>query len=502
GSVKAFGTGGKIFWDYKESGRFLPYLTRSRSASVYFARTTGDFIALNRAGVQQWRLNLKAPITAPPVSGWDERIFIFLESSVLCYTASGHKLWQRELSASLAGDPQLDALGGVLMFLTDNTIVSLSPFGEKSELKLYSAPAFVLPLPAKKGTRAPLVRTLVIYPDGRLELYNADGEAQADITHLGSAALAASTFKNFAAVQLNTGTLALLDADSGTILWRTPSQPGVGAAGNRAQRIHIQFDEARGSIYVLSVTTAAGFSKDGDMLWSVKTENAAASAAFDEGRVYSGTKNWILNAWDAENRGEPSLTRSSLPVQGRYGLGQLPSRKEWNFWTQAFNGNYNQLLAEIAKQINAGGIGSNEAPLTRVLNGIAVDVKIIQTDRVEALRLLGIIGSRESAAFLARRFINEAEVSVQAEMALSLGRIGSDAGGVVLDAFSRVIETTRSSRYDGLRTAMAAALGAMCKFSGPPVSERGVKLLVAIANESAAPNAAQKARSELDLLMR
>ena len=509
GSVRAFGASGAPLWDYKVPGRFLPFLGRSRSAASYLCRTNGEFIALSRTGLVQWRLNLSGPIVAPPLSGWDERVFIFLSKKIVCLSASGHTLWQRELSAPLAGETALDRRGGVITVLEDNTLLFVSPFGEVSQIKLYEAPRFILPIPpeqragvsrAKEGENENGERVLLIYGDGRLEAYTMAGKASGNLTHLGAAPVAAAAFKSYAVVQLSTGFLAALDVDKGAVRWKSPSMPGVGAAGNRAQRPLIQFDEEEGLIYLLSITGAAAFKFDGTELWNTRLENAAVTPAFDEGALYSGGRDWILYAYKAEARPDPP-PRASLPALGRYGLGQGPSRREWTDFSERYDFEYETLLRQMEKSILSGGLGEEEPVVVRSLIGIVSDKQTILTERVEAARLLGLIGSTETTPFLARRLLAESDGTVQTEIVLALGRIGVDPQGRVLDVFQRLIERQRPViQNEPLFLAIAAALGNMCRFSGPPVSERGVRLLVMLANENSSSAVHEKARRELESL--
>ncbi|MDR2481210.1 MAG: PQQ-binding-like beta-propeller repeat protein [Spirochaetaceae bacterium] len=503
GSVKAFGSSGNAFWDFKENGRFLPFLARSGSAASYVCKSNGEFIALNRAGAVQWRVNLKEPIVAPPVSGWDERVFIFLDKKILCWTASGHRLWQKELAAPFASDPLLNAEGGITALLDNNTLLNITAFGTVNEIKLYSTPAFALPVSASRSHgKFRGIRTLVLYGDGRLELYGPEGEAQGNLTHLGAAPIAAASMQDAAAIQLASGNLVLLNAASGETLWKTASRPGAGVAGNKAQKIRIQFDRQLNTIYVLSVSGAACFSKNGEERWNVRLENAAVTPGFDDGVLYSSGKDWLLYAYKTEDRPKPREAAISLPPAGYYGLGEPPGSREWNDFTLAYGGGYDSLLKQIGATIRSGSIGEDEPLLARILIGIARDSKIIQTERIEAVKMLGLIGSRETIPFLSGLVFKETASSVQTEIVLSLGRIGCDPRGRVLDTLSKIIELNRPVQSETLMTAIAAALGNMCRFSGPPVSERGIRLLVTIANEPSSSIVQQRARRELDRLAR
>ncbi|GMO24357.1 MAG: PQQ-like beta-propeller repeat protein [Spirochaetaceae bacterium] len=496
GSILAFGEDGKPFWNYQIRGRFLPYFTRSRMSASYVCRSNGDFIALNRSGLVQWRLSLGEPLAAQPLCGWDERLFIVLKNKILCFTASGQRLWTRAIEAPPDSDPQLDGEGGFLMLLENNSILILSPFGEQKIIKLSEKPALLTPVTLNGGERI-----LAVYGDGRMELYQKNGRQQGKLLHLGKAPLAAASHRSNVAVQLVSGELALLDVESAQILWRAASRPGVGAAGNRSQKINIRFDAEAKLVYVLSITGVAAFSLvNGEEMWTLRLENAAVSPAIDEGYVFCGGRDWIFYAYDAEGRPRKQEVRPNLPAPGNYGLGRAPGFREWSAIKDTFNEDFEMFLEDSAKAIKSGNIGADEPAVIRILLGVLGDAKLIQTERIKAAKLLGIAGSVEIIPYLARRLTLDTEISVKAEIALALGRIGADPQGRVMSGFSRLIELNRDGQNESLLSALASAIGSISKFSGPPVSEHAVKLLVELSEIKRSPAVQHEARRELDRL--
>lgn len=503
GNVISLGLNGDIFWNYKIRGRFLPVITRSSQGTTYVCRSNGDFIALTRSGAARWQLKLGEPVVAPAVCGWDERIFIFLKNKVICLTAAGHRLWQRPLSSPPDSDPQLDSEGGVILVLQNNTILILSPFGEEKTIKLVEKPAFLLPVkPDNSGGRI-----LVIYGDGRLELYTQSGAQNGKIIHLGKPPLAAAAYSGQAAVQLVSGELILLDVEKAQILWRTASNPGVGAAGNRNQKIKLRIDGADKMIYVMSISTVAGFSLvSGEENWRFMPENSVVTPSVGEGLVFFGSRDWIFYAYDAEGRpmrAAANSIRANIPAAGAYGLGRMPSFVEWSRVKEVFEGRFEDFLAETAIEIKSGNLGSNEPARVQILLGILSDTKVIQTERIEAARLLGLAGSVETTPVLVRRLSSELESSVQAEIAIAIGRIGPDPQGRVMAVFSRIIESSRYSRGvvdDALLTAVSAALGGIIRSSSSEISESAVRLLVALTEPGNSAAVQNEARRELDKL--
>jgi outer membrane protein assembly factor BamB len=119
--------------------------------------------------------------------------------------------------------------------------------------------------------------------------------------------------------------------------------------------------------------------------------------------------------------------------------------------------------------------------------------------RAEAARLLSFIGSREIIPFLANLCRNDPDTVVKAAAAEAIGAIGVDPDGAALAAFTALVFPQIPGRDERVMASIAAATGALCRFSGPPLSQEGTRVLTAIA--SLGPSFAQGvARRELDAL--
>jgi outer membrane protein assembly factor BamB len=122
------------------------------------------------------------------------------------------------------------------------------------------------------------------------------------------------------------------------------------------------------------------------------------------------------------------------------------------------------------------------------------------TYRAEATRLLGSIGSRETLPFLANLCLGDPENVVRAAAAEAIGAIGVDPDGIALAAFTALVFPQIPGRDERVMMSIAAATGALCRFSGPPLSQEGTRILTAIA--SLGPSYAQAvARRELRSLI-
>jgi outer membrane protein assembly factor BamB len=170
-------------------------------------------------------------------------------------------------------------------------------------------------------------------------------------------------------------------------------------------------------------------------------------------------------------------------------------------------------LRLISRSVQNGRVGSQEIEYTAYLMEIIQSTGDIPgrqinthplvhiTRRVEALRLLGAIGSRETIPFLTRIFSTDKDPLIQAAAAEAIGRIGMDPEGIALRAFTASISPPGGvNRDDRTLTAVAAATGSLCRFSGPPLSETGVRLLTLIAGAYDVSQAQRTARRELETL--
>jgi outer membrane protein assembly factor BamB len=101
--------------------------------------------------------------------------------------------------------------------------------------------------------------------------------------------------------------------------------------------------------------------------------------------------------------------------------------------------------------------------------------------RVEAARLLSYIGSRETVPFLARLCRNDPDPLVKAAAATAIGSIGVDPEGIAMAAFASLVFPFIPGRDEQAMAAIAAATGSLCRFSGPPLSESGARILAALA---------------------
>jgi outer membrane protein assembly factor BamB len=500
GTVKACSSGGRLLWAYHAGGRISPHVSRSREGTCYLSRTSGVFIAVNRAGRELWRRSPGSPLSGPAVPGWDGRVFVPTGKRLSCYTNSGNLLWRREFDSPMAMQPRPGIRGGLLTVLDNGELLFIDPFGGIAGRRLSAVPRIVVPVGGSGGDRA-----LVLYPSGAAEFIDPESPDRQPriLPRLPSPPLAAESRGNHAAVLMEGGGVILLSGEDGSFLWTGESH--IGGADTQAAMI---FDE-RG-VYVLSRSGAAGFTADGRRLWYIRLEGAAAIPAFgDDGVLYSGGGDWILYAYKLEDRVRQGKQALYGPApEGSYGTGNPPPSPWADFYYRFDEKELDARLDLVEKAIGEGRVGEEELAFTACLmetaaagtenpHGSLTHPPVQVRHRVRALQLLSLIGSGETVPFLARLFSRDGEPLVRAAAAEAVGGIGLDPEGLALRSFTNALLSPSSSRDEQVQLAVAAAAGALCRFSGPPLSDTGIKILNLLTADSRPGQVRQRARREL-----
>ncbi|MCL2265300.1 MAG: PQQ-binding-like beta-propeller repeat protein [Treponema sp.] len=498
GNIRAYSTAGTPLWNYSARGRISPFVTRSREGTSYISRTTGALIAVNRAGRELWRRDLGSPLCAKVIIGWDGRLFAPVDKKIFCYTASGTLLWTRILEASFSIAPRLDRNGGLLFALENNEVLRLDPFGNAHIWRLSARPAVLLSIEENK--------IAVIYPDGTMAIsgvnedwyFSAQSEMFASVLpKLPSAPLTAIIMGNNIAVTLNDGTMVLVSIDERKILWTGDShiREIINSRGRYDTEVEMLFDD-RG-IYILNKNGATGFSHNGRRLWYTLLYDAAAIPAFgNDGVLYSGGTDWILYAYKIEDRNLPERNALYGPVpEGAYKLGH-PQAPVINDIPLTENETKIK-MDKISAGINTGIVGANEREWTSFLLTVSAGQQPIQF-RLGALNLLGKIGSYETIPWLINIFRYDNEPVIRTAAIHAVGDIGVDPQGLAIQAFSNYL--IQSIKDEQILTTIASATGALCRFSGPPLSESGIKILNYISTGNQPFLARRQAARELESL--
>jgi outer membrane protein assembly factor BamB len=526
GDLRAFSSAGKALWTYAARGRLSPFVSRSPEGTCYISRINGTFIAVNRSGRELWRVNPGSSLSAPPVIGWDGRVFVPSGNRILCYTGAGRLLWRKNLERPAGLNPELDKDGALVLALENGVLLRIDPFGNTRSMNLPAMPRSILSIgTAGDGT----CRFLVIYRNGNLEIADLgdDGpsvsgwrpplpglDGRISLPSLPSPPLGAAGRGQEAAVLLRDGRVVLLRSETGNILWAGESHTGGLAGGNEdpaAAEASMIFDE-RG-IYALTRSGASGFTMDGRRLWNIRLDNSTSLPVFgDDGNLYSGAKDWTLYAYRLEERVKAGKQILYGPApEGLYGTGSPPP-SPWAAFPYRFEIAYMETrLKDIGNAVNTGTLGDMEmaytAELMEMAGAAAVPVvspahpPVHSNYRIRALRLLALFGSRETIPFLVRVFNNDAEPLVKAAAAEAVGRVGVDPEGIAMSAFFNSLFTLSRNGDEQVLKAVAAAAGSLCRFSGPPLSETGVRILTILGAPERPRTVQAQARQELRSLI-
>jgi outer membrane protein assembly factor BamB len=531
GNLKAYTRTGRFLWNYYARGRLRPFVTRSREGVSYIGRTTGVLIAVSRTGRELWRANLGAPLIGPVLKGWDGRIFAATEKSVFCYTAAGTLLWYKRLDQSIVISPLADQQGGLLLVLANAQLLQIDGFGKTRSLSIPEVPAVIVPLGGTplhnqgsgKELQAIHIPLLILFKNGEIYGYGGDYPS---FPLLPDQPVAAVSRDDQVGITLRNGQVLLLSLYEGNILWSAESIPNNLEAAKKSEEIAENAEEIetiaeiedieealmlydeRG-IYMLSQAGAAGFTQTGQRMWFIRIIGASALPNFsDEGLLYSGGNDWVLYAYRLENQdlSQPQSSYGPLP-EGNYGIGAfVPSYS--SSYTQVSEAGVRSSLALITTALKEGRVGEQEQEFTTYLMEVVGSVRsnfkrslthppIDFRLRSEAVRLLAWLGSAESIPFLAAQFSREPEPLVQVAIAEAIGRIGVDPEGLALKAFSQRILPLAQITDEQVLAAIAAAVGALCRFSGPLLSQTGIPLLVTLASYEKPPLVRKQALQQI-----
>jgi outer membrane protein assembly factor BamB len=492
GVVRAFGSAGAFLWEYKAGGRLQPFIARSISGTSYVCGTTGMFLAINRSGRRLWQVNLREGLAAPPLIGWDDRIFVFLSKKVICFTASGTRLWQLDFENPLFLAPTPDKNGGFATVLENGAFIRVNQFGKTSSVQLDRLPFAVL----FTSTGTDRASGLALYSDGKLEFIRDEADMAAVV--LPAAPVAAVERGGLVAVLLANGVLSLVSPKSG-VVWSVQT-----VLSTPDGKMNIDWDE-RG-IYLFSRNGGESYNMDGKRLWNMDLRGSVTIPVIDEnGVLYSSGKDWIFYAYRVEEQPKQptglNAVSYNLKAPGTYGLGEPSADMRGVYGENVMPADY--LIETIENSIKRGDLGVMEPAYTNTLLLLAGGLRTVPenlTLRIRALRLLGRIGSRETIPFLAGLFLREQNAVIKSAAAEAIGAIGVDTDGRALDVFAYFITVPGKYSRERLLSSLAVSIGKLCLFSGPPLSNRGIPLLVSLTSPTQPKTVRRRAEQALSLL--
>jgi outer membrane protein assembly factor BamB len=502
GMLRCYSYTGRSLWQFDAKGKLTPFVSRSREGTSYICRQDGTLMAVNRSGRLLWTRTLQSPIIANPIIGWDGRLFLPQEQAFVCISAAGDQRWAIQLDAPLALPPVSDGKGGILAALRSKAVLNISPIGEVYSSVLQQAVAVLISAADSSDSERAFI---VFYQNGQGELRTFTGALE-KLPNLPGVPIAGNRKGTHLAILLESGQLSTLSLSNKELLWT-----GLGPAKVRGENLafpltgktntwpYLLYDE-RG-IYVQRLSGAAGFTDDGRRLWTIAIDGAASSPCFsDEGILYSGGNDWILYAYKLEDRVR-SVERS-IYGPAPEGIYRLEAQADIRITSDPFffdETNLSSHLSHIESLLNKGTIGAEEPSSLAILMHIAASgqqnrgmpFKLqppVQTlYRTWAIGLLARLGSRETIPFLTTLAKKEEDNLVVSEIAAAIGHIGVDPDGLALQTFEELMQSILFRQDERVLVALAQSIGALCRFSGPPLSSAGIPYLIKLAEADKAP---------------
>jgi len=505
GSIKSFFMSGTHLWNFDARGKAVPYLARSYEAATYVCNNDGVFMAINRVGRELWRLNLGKPISYPPVVGWDGRVFISLESSMTCRTASGNGLWTINLGSPVAFAPVLDKTGSVATVLQNMDFVKVNQFSRVERIKLQRLPTMIATL-----NEGALQSYVLLYQSGEMEKITFDSAAKdgnklskTNIKSLPATPVATIGRDAQFYVLLRDGRSLLLDNTGGTV-WTKNTHEAVEEKGTGNLSIgqaSVMWDE-RG-IYAISIRGVSAFTNEGRrrFVHKLSIESSGVPSFSDEGILYACGKDNVLRVFkiDAKPRTVHLSKFYGPEPEGTYGMGNPPPSPWVIDSTRYSDPNQDKVYEEMRAVIRSGQIGENEPVyVAYMMEMIGFFIGNPQTSpvrplvkppqRVRLIELLAQVGSRETIPFFWTIFDRDHEPVVRRACADAIGVVGVDPTGRSFYSYNFALAQGNPHVDPQLVLAASSSIARLCRFSGPPLAPEGIRVMRYFSNLPTLPN--------------
>jgi outer membrane protein assembly factor BamB len=442
---------GRRKWRCWLGERVADCLGISRDGTLYAGLTTGKLAAVNQAGNIIWKIELdEAPGSDPYVLNDGTIILQGEGDSLYAVSHTGYIRLKREMDASITGQPVLaERKGGnegdnvIVISTEDNKLYALSRYNKI--LWIQTTPGIPLYSMYSENT------VYAVTDNGYLCAYAVDGTAlwtkeleveqepsglrdlEESVAHKPIAAAGRIFFP------LLGGDVPVFDSE-GRYLETKTVQTGEGGA------IRCTADNS-GTLYCVTEATGIGASSPEKSVGPLFGEPVLTP----EGRLYVGGGDWILYAFqtDAEVSVEPSPDIIYKPLTEEQLDTVFRSNMDYQFLKNLArsldrNGK-EQFIDEVAERAESHTLGSSEPYVIGLLTLLAGEgvltpyfsnkqsQKQIPALRIEALRLLGKIGSKNTAFFLDTLLRYEYDEHVSAAAIRAAGALRVDPAGALLE---------------------------------------------------------------------
>jgi outer membrane protein assembly factor BamB len=241
-------------------------------------------------------------------------------------------------------------------------------------------------------------------------------------------------------------------------------------------------------------------------------ESSGVPSISDEGILYATGKDNVLRVYklDARPRTIPIARFYGPEPEGNYGMGNPPPSPWVGDDSRYHDINQDRVYAEIQEVIRSGQVGKNEPVYVAYMMEMigffighpqtsAVRPRVKPEQRVRLIRLLALVGSRETVPFLWNIFDKDNEPAVRRACADAIGVIGVDPTGRSFYSYNYLLTPNNPNYEPQLILAASSSIAMLCRFSGPPLSAEGIRLLRYFSNLPTLPNAVKtQIRNEIE----
>jgi hypothetical protein len=229
----------------------------------------------------------------------------------------------------------------------------------------------------------------------------------------------------------------------------------------------------------ITLTMTRAESREPGEEWILDIMGAAVLPAYNgDDLVIVGGQNWLLAAYRVKDPAPPSAPK---PPE-TYGLAKWASPPEW------------VTREGIAAALDRGNVGDNERVFasflmetSRVTPTLKLPAATI-AERVEALFLLGRLGSPEYVLFLVDVLNRESNPRIKAAAVRAIGAIGIDRDGKAMNAFVKAALPVFPTSDTMVLNAIVEAAGVLSVINGPPIYDRGIAVLAALSAQRTFPD--------------
>lgn len=477
-TVSCVSADGSFLWNKPIPGKSSPFMTVLDSGIVVVVSGTGAVSAMSADGLFLWRVACGERPVAAPYEGRDGRIFLVYANSVACLSRTARIKWTLDLPDEATAFVSETGAGDLLVLLSSNTLLRLSPFGfELSRIALDEKPTAILPV--SQGF-------VCGYPSGRIVAYDVRDGRIGEKRNAIEAVWETRGKGAIVALALGEGTLCALSASGGlTGLNETDgAQLWVAETGRSAETGgSVAWDY--GLFSVSSRGYACAYTRDGQPVWELDAGTSSGIPVLSRsGIAYVAGGTQTLGAYraDARVRGEKRERKAE-----NYGI-LNGSSDEYGTPLAEDRLLVSDFLSTVSGDIESGVTGPDEVSYSRRLAEIVLNRSgpvtgsrdFDATERARAASLLGKLGSEEARSVLLEAIERERDSTALVGILYGLASLGPDADGRALEAIERVARESGIGSQ-AVNRASCDALYAIVRYSGGEIARKGVLILAGFA---------------------